>query len=57
MRQRSPVAHSPVAQKLRNGITALDAPLTRERIKRSGVVKSFQNPFEEQLLDAIHRVA
>jgi hypothetical protein len=58
MRQRSPVAHSPVAQKLRNGITALDAPLTRERIKRSGVVESLRKTFEEQgLLDAIHRVA
>jgi FixJ family two-component response regulator len=53
MRQRSPVA-----QKLRNGITALDAPLTREGIKRSGVVESLRKPFEEQgLLDAIHRVA
>jgi CheY-like chemotaxis protein len=49
---------SPFAPKLTDGITAHDDPLTRERIKRSGVVKSLQNPFEEQeLLDAIHRVA
>ncbi len=58
MRQRSPVTHSPIAQKLRDGITALDAPLTGERIDRSGVVESLRKPFEEQgLLDAIHRVA
>jgi hypothetical protein len=55
-RQRSPVTHSPIAQKLRDGITALDAPLTGERIGRSGTVESLRKPFEEQgLLDAIHR--
>jgi hypothetical protein len=58
VKQRSPVTHSPIAQKLRDGITALDAPLTGERIDRSGVVESLRKPFEEQeLLDAIHRVA
>ena len=58
MRHRSPGTHSAVAQKLRDGITALDAPLTGERIDRSGVVESLRKPFEEQgLLDPIHRVA
>jgi hypothetical protein len=49
---------SPFAPKLPDGITAHDDPLTRERITRSGVVESLQNPFEAQELpDAIHRVA
>ena len=39
-------------------ITAHDDPLTRDRIKRSGVVECLRKPFEEQeLLDAIQRVA
>jgi hypothetical protein len=58
MRHRLPGTHSAVAQKLRDGITVLDARLTRERIKQSGVVESLRKPFEEQgSLDAIHRVA
>jgi hypothetical protein len=43
---------------LRDGITALDALLTGERIGRSGTAESLRNPFEEQgLLDAIHKAA
>jgi hypothetical protein len=58
MRHRSPGTRSAVAQKLRDGITVLDARLTGERIDRSGVVESLRNPFEEQgSLDAMHRVA
>ena len=58
MRHRSPGTHSAVAQKLRDGITDLDARLTGERIGRSGTVENRRKPFEEQgLLDAIHRVA
>jgi hypothetical protein len=49
---------SPVAPKLTDGITALADPLTREGIRRSGVVQSLRKPFEEQeLLDATERVA
>jgi len=48
---------SPVTPNFTDGITAYDYPLTRERIKRTSVVESLRNPFEEQeLLDAIHRV-
>ena len=58
VRHRSPGTHSPIAQKLRDGISALDARLTGERIGRSGTVENRRKPFEEQgLLDAIHRVA
>jgi FixJ family two-component response regulator len=48
---------SPVTPKFTDGITAINDPLTHERIKRSGVVKRLRKPFEEQELpDAIHRV-
>ena len=58
IRPRSPGIRSLIAQKLRDEITALDAPLTGERSGRSGTVESLRKPFEEQgLLDAIHRVA
>jgi len=53
MRHRSPVTPT-----FTDGITAHDDALTRERIKRAGVVESLRTPFEEQeLLDATHRVA
>jgi hypothetical protein len=49
---------SPVTPKPTDGITALADPLTCEGIRRSGVVPSLRNPFEEQeLLDATDRVA
>jgi len=58
MRHRSLGTPSAVAQKLRDGISALDARLTGERIGWSGTVENRRKPFEEQgLLDAIHRVA
>jgi hypothetical protein len=58
MRHRSLGTPSAVAQKLRDGITDLDARLTLERIDRSGVVESLRKPFEEQgSLDAMHRAA
>ncbi len=51
--------HSPVTPTSTDGITtALADPLTCEGIRRSGVVQSLRNPFEEQeLLDATDRVA
>jgi FixJ family two-component response regulator len=49
---------SPVTPKPTDGITGLADPLTCEGIRRSGVVPSLRDPFEEQeLLDAIDRVA
>ena len=51
------MTHRP-SPKFTDGITTHDDPLTRETIKRSGVVESRRKPFEEQeLLDATHRVA